>query len=69
VTDQKLATFCAGFKEYAPKFQQAYPSAIDAWNIARKANDAAKANDATAVVMQLSADLTGLALQVLGGVR
>lgn len=67
--DAKLAAFCSGFKQFAPKFQTAYPQAVDAWEVARKANDASKAQDATAVILQLSADLTALAIQALGSVR
>lgn len=65
--DAKLAKFCAGFKEFAPRFQRAYPLAVDAWKAARSANDASKAQDAAAVVLQLSTDLTIIATQALGG--
>lgn len=61
----QMQKFCAGFRDFAPKFQTSYPQAVSAWNIARSANDASKANEATAVVLQLSAELTALALQVM----
>ncbi len=69
VKEPKLTKFCTGFRDFAPKFQKAYPVAVDAWNAARRANDAAKANDAVAVVLGLTADLTALSLQVLGGLQ
>ncbi len=63
--DPKLAGFCAGFRSFAPKFQQSYPPAVDAWKIARSGNDASKAQEATAVVLQLSTELTALAMQIM----
>jgi hypothetical protein len=65
VKNQKLVAFCEGFKTYAPRFQKAYRPAVDAWEVARKANDASKAQQATAVILQLSTDLTALALQII----
>ena len=61
----KMTGFCNGFKTFGAKFQKAYPTAIDAWEAARKANDASKANDAASVILSLSADLTALMIQAL----
>jgi hypothetical protein len=61
--------FCAGFKDFTPKFQKAYSPAVDAWEAARKANDVSKQQDATAVILSLSTELTALAVQVLGTVQ
>lgn len=61
----KLTGFCNGFRTFGARFKQAYPAAIDAWEAARKANDASKANDAASVILQLSTDLTALTLQAL----
>ena len=65
-----LASFCVGFKEYAPKFQVAYPIAKDAWKFAVQANDASKSQVALQQIVDLSTVLTGLAAQAavaLGG--
>lgn len=63
--DPKLVPFCAGFKDFAPKFQQAYPQAVATWRAAVAGNDAAKAKGAEAAVLQLSTDLAVIAGQVL----
>lgn len=64
-----LTTFCAGYKDFAPKFQQAYPPAVQAWKIARQGNDASQALAAQDTIIQLSTELTALAVQVLGNVQ
>ncbi len=59
----QLAGFCAGFADYGPKFQQAYPTAVATLKAARAGNDTAKAQGAEATVVQLSTQLTQIAAQ------
>lgn len=58
-----LAPFCSGFRDFAPRFQKAFPIARDAWLFAVQANDASKAQSAMTIVVDLATNLTGLAAQ------
>lgn len=65
-----LVDFCASFKAFAPKFQQAYPLAVATWKSAVNANDQVAAQQAEAAILSLATDLTTLAAQAylaLGG--
>ena len=67
IKDPKFTGFCAGFKEYAPQFQRAYPIAQQAWKDAVRANDVSKAQGAMATIMDLATSLTTLVIQATGG--
>ena len=61
----RLEKFCTEFAKYAPQFQQNYPLAVQAYKAAVRANDASKAKDANALILQLSTDMAVIAGQVL----
>lgn len=60
-------TFCGKFQTFTAKYDQAFPAAYRAWQIAVAANDTAKAKGAEATIIQLTAELAALTAELVGG--
>jgi hypothetical protein len=70
ISNPAFVSFCKSFKEYGPKFQTAYPLAVQTFKTAAAANDTAAAQGAEKTILQLATELTaigGQALVTLGG--
>ncbi len=65
----ELAGFCASFKEYGPKFQQAYPLAVSTFKAAAAAGDVATAQSAESKILTLSTQLSAIAGQALAAMK
>jgi hypothetical protein len=55
---------CTSYRAFGEKFKSVNPLAIQLWNAARNANDAAAAGKARSVIVQLSVDLAAFAVNV-----
>lgn len=64
-----MTKFCAGFKAFAPKFQEQYPRAVASWKAGVNANDAAAANGAQQAVLGLMTDLAVIVSSAIEGSR
>ena len=69
VVAQGAEQFCSGFAAFAPKFQAQYPRAVAALKLARAANDVVAAQGATAAVLSLATELTGIVVSATQGVK
>jgi hypothetical protein len=56
---------CATFSGFGRRFRGEYPAAVDAWEAARAANDAASEQAARVVIARLAAELSEVAVTAL----
>lgn len=57
--------FCPGFKAFAVKFDKNYALAVEAWHIAKRANDTQALQGAEATIIQLVTELSVLTASIL----
>lgn len=57
---------CARFRDFGQQFEKAFPLAVNAWTIAKDANDQAAVKSAQDLIASLVAQLSQYTIQVLG---